>query len=621
MKSKIFFYNIGIARNLLRRFWPLWLAYLGVLLQAPLRLFGFLSRFNSARDLSPALNYNLGNMSDAVLYLMMISSIVVVMAVFSFLYHNRGCGLMNSLPVSRNTLFFTALITGLLPMLLADLLAAALTALLCRSGYLDFRTVLYMLGLAVFSKLFFYGFASFCAMLTGNLFVLPLVYALLIFAASVLDSCVQNVLCRLVYGMSSYSFRLVFLSPLVYLLHKTGVDYVEWPEHVAIHGLEYTAIYAVAGVIFALVSWLLFRIRRMETTGDTVAFRILKPIFRVCMSLGCAFVLTDVLYSLAGLSLYGRRAAVVILLFLMCCAFIGYFLAQMLLDKSFHVFRGQWKGIASVEAALLVMVGAAELDLLGYETYVPSAGRIERVSINDVALQEPDNIDLAIDFHRSLIAHKNRHEKRISDGAEYLVVTDDFEEVARNVSIIYTLNSGRTIHRFYSLKADQKEQTDPGSDIGLLETLSNCPEALESRYELSFPLCPENIVNASLAFNQINAEGHGIYEQNSVQLTEEQAVDFWENAVMADLAEGHIGRRTYLEADRGWSYTNAQLYLCLTPDREAYMRSGGNIYQQQWIDVQIASDSLHCLDWIESHTGIRPVATEYTYASQVYGVG
>ena len=53
---------------------------------------------------------------------------------------------------------------------------------------------------AVLSSLAFYGVAVFCAMLTGSLFILPLVYAVLSFAAWVAESCLHEILGALIYG-------------------------------------------------------------------------------------------------------------------------------------------------------------------------------------------------------------------------------------------------------------------------------------------------------------------------------------------------------------------------------------------------------------------------------------
>ena len=112
---------------------------------------------------------------------------------------------------------------------------------------------------------------------------------------------------------------------------------------------------------------------------------------------------------------------------------------------------------------------------------------------------------------------------------------------------------------------------------------------------------------AGLELSRTDDKGELINTDN-VNLSADELIDFWQNGVLADMAEGHIARRTVCDMERGWSYTNAQLYLCITGDLEAYQQSGGDVRQQQWLNVQIATDSVHCLDWIEEHTGVRPAA-------------
>ena len=56
--------------------------------------------------------------------------VAAALAVFGFLYTKRSCGMINSMPVRRETMFSTAVISGLGPMLTADVLVFAATALI-----------------------------------------------------------------------------------------------------------------------------------------------------------------------------------------------------------------------------------------------------------------------------------------------------------------------------------------------------------------------------------------------------------------------------------------------------------------------------------------------------------
>ena len=131
MKSGISFFNSGIAKNYLKRFWALWAAYLGMLIFAlPVNALNAAARVtNQTRSLmltEKAVLYSGINM----VYFSAAFCAAAALAVFGFLYAKRSCGMINSMPVRRETVFSTAVISGLAPMLLADVLVFAATALI-----------------------------------------------------------------------------------------------------------------------------------------------------------------------------------------------------------------------------------------------------------------------------------------------------------------------------------------------------------------------------------------------------------------------------------------------------------------------------------------------------------
>ena len=118
MKSKTSFFNIGLAKNMLRRSWPAWLLFAAVMLSYPIMV---LNRWHEgALDLDRILQSS----ATSTPVLMLIAGLLAAMLQFGYLYSNRACGLMNTLPIRRETAFGTAYCMGLLPMLLAELLAA-----------------------------------------------------------------------------------------------------------------------------------------------------------------------------------------------------------------------------------------------------------------------------------------------------------------------------------------------------------------------------------------------------------------------------------------------------------------------------------------------------------------
>ena len=232
MKSRISFFNRGIAQNLLRRFWPLWAAYFCLLLLIlPGELASQATIFSSIG--SGAISYEEAvagmdlcavHEGIAVVYISAFVGVIAAMAMFHYLYQSKSCGMMNCLPLRRETMFLTAWLTGIVPLLLSDLLVVLVTALLiCTRGLLHVSALLEFLVLAAMGNIAFYGFAVFCAMLTGNILVLPAVYLVLNFAVAAVEGCGRELLSLFVFGMVNHSSKLHFLSPPVLLMEQLNI--------------------------------------------------------------------------------------------------------------------------------------------------------------------------------------------------------------------------------------------------------------------------------------------------------------------------------------------------------------------------------------------------------------
>jgi len=165
MKSKTSFFNWGISKNLLKRCWPLWAAYLIVLIIALPVSFGDM-RYSKIE----VMERSILNSGIAVVYISMFFGVIAAMVMFSFMYTAKGSGMMSSLPLRRETVFTTAWLTGLVPMLICDVLVLLLTVLINLNHAIPSADIwLQWLALAVMGNIAFYGFASFCAVLTGGL--------------------------------------------------------------------------------------------------------------------------------------------------------------------------------------------------------------------------------------------------------------------------------------------------------------------------------------------------------------------------------------------------------------------------------------------------------------------
>ena len=115
MQSKTSFFNRTLFRKNLSRYWPLWgfASFVGFLAPAALLVRVIQSGETSVEPLvvREGYYYLLGN---AVPIISLCYAILCAMAVWSYLYNARSVGMMHTLPIRREGLFLTNLLSGLI---------------------------------------------------------------------------------------------------------------------------------------------------------------------------------------------------------------------------------------------------------------------------------------------------------------------------------------------------------------------------------------------------------------------------------------------------------------------------------------------------------------------------
>ena len=602
MKSKTSLFNKGVALNLLKRYWPLWLGYFVLLLLVtPAVLSGRVDR------LAPGemLNYTLLNTGVDVVYISMVVGVLSAMAMFNYLYSTKSCGMMNMLPIRRETMFLTAFLTGLMPLLAADVLVMLITALFYGGRLVYFKTLLLWLAMAVMGNISFYGFAVFCAVLTGNLVVLPVLYLVLNLTVYVAERAVRYLLGAFVYGMNASSCTLLVLSPIMELLNSLTVMSVNYTDAdgmvqavanaYQVNGLGVLGIYCAAGLACAALALLIYRRRQMERATDVVAVPVLKPVFKYCMTFGTAVVLAYVVYAwLVPGNVSGIAAALLVLALLLVGALIGYYAAEMLMRKSLKVFPGKWKGclVSCLILALLTM--AWEFDLFGYERRIPEADQVESAWFlgNNTELTEPENIQALTQLHQSLVDNKSENES----AEERYIVT-----------IRYMLKDGGTLIRRYPIRCDREALNDPDSDIRRYEALENVEEVRIRRIVPSFPVTITNISYGDIYMSWCDEEGN--YQGESLSLTDEQVFALYQ-CIRKDLEAGTAGRLWVGESD-------AYLDTVSTIDINLEFVTGtGEDQKWSYIYETLCLDEENTTNWIRENTDFTVMTQRELYEEE-----
>lgn len=585
MKSKISFFNAGLFKSTLRRFWPLWtIHFAGWLLFLPvLTLMNNLGP-NKSTDFIFAICESAVFASSVVAFIM---AILAAMAVFSFMYSSRSTGLIASLPVRREAIFGSAWLGGVFAVLASNLVIALLTFLFSLDATINtalaFKAAFTWLGVYSMQFILFYGIASLTAVMTGSIAVLPILYIIFNFLAVGMETIIRLDFSCLIWGMSNGSFDCVldFLSPLVYMVGSFVPD-VEYNtpyvadtlgslldrECVAVtysHWLP-TVIYCLVGLIFSAAALMVFRKRRMESAGDVVAVRCMHPVFKygvtVCSALCGGLLLYTVLFALFE----SRSASVFIMILSMIIfAFIGYFGAKMLLEKSFHVFRGSWVGFIVVCCLCAVFTLCCDLDVCGIGAYVPKEGSIKSITVYQTgSVEDPAIIENYRQLHEKIVSYKDEY--------EHIVYSDDTE----SIMFEYKLKNGRTVSREYTLPMDDE-------NVERYYELANTPSLLLERFSPSIPADEEHCSQAILY----------IGDNQRIDLTPAQAIDFYRNALLPDIKAGHkVISRTYDDII-------ATMYITFEQEID-----NSRYYDSQDIVVEITTDCTECISWIKDNLGI-----------------
>lgn len=586
MRSKTSSFSPGLSRNILSRFWPLWLIYLGALLvQLPVAVSGYVSQGISARYTMECI---LQLAVDVAGYAMA-ASLLSVMAVFSYLYSKRSCSLINSLPVRRETAFVTACLTGLLPLLLAELLAWLIAlgvfagSEIVRPEYLNS-----WLLIALLSTLASYGFGVFCAMLTGHIMVLPALFLVLNAAVYVLEALVQALLRTLVYGYEG-GVSISCLSPLPYagkalrVIAEPAADSLE-PEHILL-GIDSLAVYAVVGVLFIVPALLLYRRRKMECVGDVVAIKALEPVFKYCASvyaaLGLGALLAETMDKALG---SGPLSSAVLALMLLLGAALGYYAAEMLLQKSLRVFRSRMRGLLIVWAVLLLGVAAIELDLTGYERRMPETEEIQSVVlVNDGRVTEDaESIELTRRIHQTAIDNEEHNRQAESTSIIY---------------IRYELKDGSSLGRSYWVDGSLEWIENGNSEFALCRELYMLPQNKELMMKAG-EIKAENVIFCDIEQLLPKSDEFSLnYEQ--LRLSPQQAEELYTQCILPDTQDSMLGTRWfYMDEEAYETRSDTSLYI--------HVESGeGPEYGPYVFSVEITLDAERTLAWLEENLGIE----------------
>jgi len=454
MKLKTSFFDKTVFRKDIRRYAPLWgLYFIGgmmVMLTVTDSVF--------VRYSADYVGQTIGLLSVANL----IYACLVAQLLFGDLFNARLCNALHAMPLRREGWFFTHLAAGVCYSLVPN--AVGIFLLMFRMGEFWYVGLLWLLGMTL-HYLFFFGLAVFSMFCTGKRFAAVAVYGILNFASMIALWFCDTIYAPLMYGVEISYEPFNLLCPVVQIW--TAGDYVLWQRtdgyqqvFVGLSGAwSYLAAVAAVGIVLLAVSLVMYRRRKLESAGDFIAVKPLGPVFAVVFTL-CAGAVFAMFGQLAG----GDYAPYLILGML-----VGWFVAQMLLQRTVKVFRPKAFAKAGVLIGLMFLsVLLVQVDAFNIVGWVPKAEEVKSVTLTNykkdvyaydyfgnrvtLKLTEQEDIEKILRAHEDILSRK---EQKVEKG--------------HRVVLTYELKNGRTVQRNYWAPAD-------GENFDIIHDFYNSPE-------------------------------------------------------------------------------------------------------------------------------------------------
>ena len=543
MTSKTSCFNSGLMRRSLLKGAPLWGLWLLLwLLAMPVNML-------TRQDLAPfeLTQYLYSFLAVIGTFGVFFYGLAVAWFQFAWLYRTRSAYHYASLPIRRETQFVSRYLAGLLfhlgPALAVTLLTMAAGA---AKGENVVLPALIFLACSTLMFLFYYSLAVFCAHLTGHVAAMPVLYLIANFLAPVLEYVLLLVADALIFGLSaSQHLWPLWLSPLYYCLNR-NVFSMEWLNRGGVTigyvftGWKPVLLFGAAGLVLAILAFLLFRRRRMESAGDVIAVSWLKPVFRYGVTLCCGLTLGMIIATLIlNSSQIHFGTLLVCILF---ASVVGFLAAEMLLEKTIRVFcKKNFLRLGGALVAMTLVLLACRYDIFGFTRYVPKADEVVSVSLDGgKAVANSTVIEKTIALHQEIVA--NRHEVEENRGS------------FRAYRITYYLKDGGRVERYYRLPVGDYSDPDPSSLGYRVEVLENDPTVLLENYFFTSDQIRLDSVSVEYYSREFNT-----YDQISLTAAQEETLVA---AMRKDVSLGTLGKTGFLAED--WVAGNVSVYLQYT---------------------------------------------------------
>ena len=422
---------------------------------------------------------------------------LTAMLLFGDLFNSRMCNAIHAMPLRRETIYATNVISGLLFSLAPTAVMAVLSLPLLIGTVVHNAwqiAFLWFVGVNL-EFILFYGMAVFCIFCTGNKLGFAALYAVLNGGAFLIYSIADVLYTPMLYGVITPTRLVEQLTPIANMVDDTFVEVSNYQNMLTLfegrlkdavadfwvdENYYNLLVFALVGMVFLVLGLVMYRNRNLECAGDAVAVRWLEPVFQ-CVAAVAGGAVAMLCLEMFFYNLM-RKNDLVLYILTLCGMAVGWFAGKMLLERSTRVFRlKNWRGLGVLTAIFAISLAMTHFDVLGIETWTPKPENVASVTLScsgDIELTEQEDIENMIRLQE--MALEDRLERSGAYPAAYVdsfgsvsnmpypeegftygegspYSTEEPHYFADNLRLEYLMKNGKVVTRNYTVWASFEE--------------------------------------------------------------------------------------------------------------------------------------------------------------------
>jgi len=613
MQSKRSCFNSTLVKKNLTRFAPLWVLYFLCLAGGMTLLYSD----RSAAGQNTESFWFASRVCENIRFMGVVNLLyapLAAMLLFGDLFQARMCNPLHALPLRRETMFFSNVLSGIFFSLIPT---GVITLLILPVLFGSYVENAWQIGLLWFAGvnlefLCFFGIAIFSVFCTGNRVAMAMVYTVLNGVGFGLFTLVNTLYTPMLYGVVTPDRLATHLTPIADLLsdsllevenyfqvegraYTTGVRQAAFYLHAAYGKLF---VWAGVGIVFGCLGLVLYRRRKLECAGDPIAVPSLRIVFQIACTVGGAVLVVVMGQLFLGFSNHSYAWEKYLLS--ACGLVVGWFAGKMLLARSVRVFGlKNWPGLAAVALVMALSLAATHFDVLGIASWVPEAEKVRSVTVDNYrsTIELTEEADIRQVLHLQELALEEQIQQPGAYPIAYLETLEPGTMVtypsntialydqeseyrqANGLTLTYNMANGRTVTRRYVIWMD-------GEQAQILKPIM-------SRWEAVLSAARSGWKDTFLWDNILSFEVQG--EEVPKALNTHQEATSLVQAIQADCAAGTMAQTIYFHD--GYFRSQSDSDLC-TPYLNIFLNSGNEWY---WTAAyfNIFPDCENTLNWLK----------------------